>query len=168
MVLGSPKQRSVHPSSTHSRTYDYVSECLLSILPAARENNIDILLEPLGKAETNFITTAREAISLINDINHPNLNLHLDVKAMCDEETAIPHIIKSSAKFLKHIHVNDPNLLGPGFGDLDYGPIKTSLQSIGYNGYLSVEVFDFSPGAETIAANSIKYLKSVFENKGGE
>jgi len=168
MVLGSPKQRSVEPRSTYRETYDYVCECLLSILPVAGRNNVDILIEPLGKSETNFITSADEAINLIKQINHPNLNLNLDVKAMCDEEKPIAQIIGSSAEYLKHMHVNDPNLLGPGFGNLDYNPIKSSLLNIGYDGCLSVEVFDFSPGAETIAAKSLEYLRNVFgQNTGG-
>ncbi|MBN1445098.1 MAG: sugar phosphate isomerase/epimerase, partial [Candidatus Omnitrophica bacterium] len=59
----------------------------------------------------------------------------------------------------KHFHVNDRNLGGPGFGDVDFAPIIRALKDAGYGGWLSVEVFDFSPGPEAIAKKSIEYLK---------
>ncbi|HOL49586.1 MAG TPA: sugar phosphate isomerase/epimerase, partial [bacterium] len=39
------------------------------------------------------------------------------------------------------------------------GPIIKALKEISYQGYISVEVFDFSPGPENIAEKSIQYLK---------
>ena len=87
------------------------------------------------------------------------------MKAMSDEEKSIPEIIAAGREHLVHFHANDPNLRGPGFGKVQYEPIRTALEEIGYNGYVSVEVFDFSPNAEVIAEKSIKYLKGIF---GGE
>jgi sugar phosphate isomerase/epimerase len=46
-------------------------------------------------------------------------------------------------------------------GDVRYEPIIEALREIGYSGYLSVEVFDYSPGAETIARQSIAHLKRL-------
>ncbi len=161
MVFGSPKQRNIFPSSTYEDTYNYLKEGFLKILPLAAEREVTIALEPLAKTETNFINTAAEAIKMIKEINHPNFRLHLDVKAMSGEEKPIPEIIESSKGYLTHFHANDPNLLGPGFGKVDYQPIKKALKKIGYNGYLSVEVFDFSPGPEVIAEKSIEYLKKI-------
>ncbi len=163
MIFGSPKQRDISPSSTYADTYNYVRDGFLEILPLAEERKITIALEPLTKKETNFVNTVGEAIKIIKEINHPNFRLHLDAKAMCGEEKPIPQIIESSKDYLVHFHANDPNLLGPGSGKVDYQPIKESLEKIGYNKYLSVEVFDFSPGPEVIAEKSIAYLKKIFQ-----
>jgi len=162
MIFGSPKQRDIFPSSTYEETYNYAKEVFLKILPLAKEKNVTIALEPLTKKETNFINTAEDALKMIKEVNHPNFKLHLDVKAMSGEEKPIPEIIESAQNYLVHFHANDPNLLGPGFGEVDYQPIKESLKKIDYNEYLSVEVFDFSPGAETIVKKSIEYLKKIF------
>jgi len=162
MIFGSPKQRDIFPSSTYEETYNYAKEVFLKILPLAKEKNVTIALEPLTKKETNFINTAEDALKMIKEVNHPNFKLHLDVKAMSGEEKPIPEIIESAQNYLVHFHANDPNLLGPGFGEVDYQPIKESLKKIDYNEYLSVEVFDFSPGPETIAKKSIEYLKKIF------
>ncbi len=163
MIFGSPKQRDIFPSSTDEETYNYVRDGFLKILPLAKDKNVTIALEPLTKKETNFITTAEDALKMIKEINHPNFKLHLDVKAMSREEKSIPEIIASAKDYLVHFHANDPNLLGPGFGEVDYRPIREALKKIDYNKYLSVEVFDFSPGPKVIAEKSIAYLKKIFK-----
>lgn len=173
MVFGSPKQRSILSGCTYEDTWDYLKEGFLDVLPAAQERNVTIALEPLARAETNIIATAGEAIEMITQINHPNFRLHLDVNAMSDEEKPIPEIIASAGDYVVHFHANDPNHLGPGFGEVRYEPIKEALDGIGYNGYISVEVFDLSPGAESIAEKSIQYLRKIFgpgrrENGQGE
>ena len=104
-----------------------------------------------------------ETVRLIEEINHPSIQLHLDVKAMSDEDKPIPDIISDSRKHLAHFHANDPNLRGPGFGDVQFEPIAAALKEIQYSGYVSVEVFDYSPDPETIAEKSIQYLQKTFQ-----
>ena len=104
--------------------------------------------------------TAADGIELIEKINHPNFKLHLDVKAMSGSESdPLADVIKASAKHLYHYHANDPNLLGPGMGEVDHRPLIAALKEINYDGYLSVEVFDYSPGPDVIAKKSIQYLR---------
>jgi sugar phosphate isomerase/epimerase len=43
-------------------------------------------------------------------------------------------------------------------GELDFLPIFRTLAEIDYRGWVSVEVFDYAPGIETLARESIAYM----------
>src|SRR2546428_461412 len=120
---------------------------------------VTICFEPLAPVETNFINTAAAAIEFVEQFHSPNFKIILDVKAMCSESKPIPQIIRESWPRFAHFHANDKNLKGPGFGEVDFKPIATALKEVGYNGFVSVEVFKFEEGAEAIATKSIAYLK---------
>ena len=121
-----------------------------------------ICFEPLAPSETNFINTAAEAIQFTQRLSSPKFKIILDTKAMCSEAKPIPQIIRDSWPHFAHFHANDKNLKGPGFGDVDFKPITAALREVGYSGFVSVEVFKFEEGAETIARGSIEYLQRVF------
>ena len=53
-------------------------------------------------------------------------------------------------------------------GRTDYHPILQALLSSGYSGWVSVEVFDYSPGAEFIAQQSLRYMQSVLRDLGAK
>ncbi|MCH8831079.1 MAG: sugar phosphate isomerase/epimerase, partial [Planctomycetes bacterium] len=87
---------------------------------------------------------------------------HQDVKAMLGaEEKTVPELIREYRGRVGHFHVNDTNLLGPGMGDTDYTPILQALFDAQYDGWVSVEVFDYSLGAEKIARESFANLEAT-------
>ena len=161
MVLGSPQQRNLLPGVDHAQAMQYAADVIRAAEPTMRELDVVLALEPLGPAEGDFLLTAESGIELAKMIDSPNVRLHLDVKAMSSEEKPIPNIIRDSRNYIQHFHANDPNLLGPGMGDVDFAPIFAALKEIGYDGYVSVEVFDYEPGAEQIATQSMEYMKQI-------
>lgn len=163
LVFGSPKQRSVGDGDTYDAVWARSVEMFRLCGDEAARHGLTLALEPLTVRETNFLNTRDEAVRLIEAAGSPGLSLHLDVKAMVGQESEPPEqIIRRSADHLAHVHANDTNLRGPGFGDVDFRPIAAALREIGYDGYVSVEVFDFSPGPEITATRSLEYLQSVF------
>ena len=163
LVLGSPKQRSLVAGQTKEGAWKRAADLFENALDKARELGLTICLEPLSPVETDFINTVAEGMQMVRRLDHPNFKIHLDVKAMCSESKPVADIIRSvRADDIGHFHVNDPNLYGPGMGDVDYGPIAQAIKDIGWNKWLSVEVFKYDPDPETIARKSIEYLRSYF------
>ncbi len=164
MVLGSPKQRDLLPGVAYNEAVGYAVEVFERIMPAIGELDVDLCLEPLAPSETNFLNTCAQATVLIERVHHPRFKLHMDVKAQSGEEgTTVPDLILRFAKSAGHFHAQDVNLRGPGMGDVDFGPILKALVESGYDRWVSVEVFDFSPGAEETARQSIACLKRELE-----
>jgi sugar phosphate isomerase/epimerase len=159
LVLGSPLQRNIPEGYTWDQAADFALDTLSHCLPELERGAVYLCLEPLTKAETNFLNTAAEGVSLIYRLAHPFVKLHLDVKAMSDEVQPTPDVIRANRNFLHHFHANDPNRRGPGFGVTDFKPIFQTLRDIHYEGWVSVEVFDYSPDPDTIARESIRYMR---------
>lgn len=165
MVFGSPFQRNLLPGVTAEQAADFAVEVFRSVTDTFAEQQVVLCLEPLTPKETNFINTCDDAMEIIRRVNHPTVMLHQDVKAMLGAETeSIPTLIHRHKNFCKHFHVNDTNLLGPGMGETDYHPILKALLESGYEGWVSVEVFDYKPGAQHIAVQSIEYMKRVLND----
>jgi sugar phosphate isomerase/epimerase len=163
MIVGSPKARNVLEGVSYEQAWAWAQESFRLGVERAAERDFTICFEPLAPSETNFINTAEEGIRFIKEFDHPNFKIMLDVKAMCSMPKSIPEIIVESAGEFRYFHANDANLKGPGFGEVDFIPIAKALKETGYDGYISVEVFDYSEGPETIATQSLAYLKKTFE-----
>jgi len=162
MVLGSPQQRNILPGLTAQQAWDLAAQTLAGVVARAESQGVVICFEPLSPTETNFINTSGEAVRFARQFNSAAMKIILDVKAMCSEAEPIPRIISQSWPHFAHFHANDKNLKGPGFGEIDFGPIAGALREVGYGGWISVEVFKFEEGPEAIAKGSLDYLRRYF------
>lgn len=163
MVLGSPQQRNLLPGVSHGEAMKYAAAVLTAAEPTLRECGVTLAIEPLGPAEGDFLNTADLGAELMHMIDSPHIKLHLDVKAMSTESTGIPQIIQKHAAHTAHFHANDPNLLGPGMGEVPFAPIFDALKKANYHGWVSVEVFDYDPGAELIARTSMQNMLAALQ-----
>ncbi len=159
LIFGSPFQRNVMRDVTYNQAFGYAKEVFEKSMPACEEHGVTICMEQLTHWETNFCQTVEETVELIDAVGHPNFQLLLDTKAMAFQKEDRPTLIRKYGKYLRHYHANDANMNGPGWGDVDFGPIFEALRDIGYEDYVSVEVFKFEPGPEAIATKSLEYLK---------
>jgi sugar phosphate isomerase/epimerase len=161
LVLGSPMQRNLADGMTAEQGDELAADTLSHCLKELEVGKVFLCLEPLTMAETNYMTCAADGVRLARRINHPFLKLHLDVKAMCAESKPVPDVIRANTEYFHHFHANDKNLRGPGFGDVDFKPIFQALRDVDYRGWVSVEVFDYTPDPETIARESIRYMRGI-------
>lgn len=166
MVLGSPKQRNLLPGVSHEEAMRHAAATLQRAVPTLEECGVTIALEPLGPEEGDFLRTADLGAALMRMIGSDRVRLHLDVKAMSTEEIPICDVIRNHAESMAHFHANDPNRRGPGMGAVDFKPIFQTLESVQYKGWVSVEVFDYTPGPEYLAAESFSYMQECLKAIG--
>jgi len=164
LVLGSPAQRKIPQGHTREEAEAFAIDSIRHCLPVLAETNVKLCLEPLTTAETDFMVSAAETVGIIDQLAHPNVKLHLDVKAMSTESQSIPNVIRANARHTYHFHANDPTdppRYGPGFGSTDFRPILQALADTAYTGWVSVEVFHYAPDPETIAKRAIECLQNA-------
>ena len=165
LVHGSPHQRTVQDGWDFEESCNFAKETFKVCLKAARERNVLYCIEPLSRTWTNFVNTVGEAIRLVKEMRHPNFKMVFDSRSASAAEKSVTEALLRAldSGYLRHVHVNDSNGKGPGFGALDFIPILRNLIRHNYKGYVSVEVFDFSPDPQTVAGRSIGYLRGILE-----
>ena len=160
-VIGSPNERNVLEPLTHEQAWEYARETFAACAELAQEKDVILCMEPLTSQSTDFINTPAEAVGMVKAVDNPNFKIILDVLSTAAENLDMPTQIRQYAEYVAHFHSNDDNGYLPGSGNVDYPPIIEALKDIHYAGYLSTEVFNFEPDAETIARRSIKFLKPL-------
>jgi sugar phosphate isomerase/epimerase len=159
MVFGSPAQRRVPTGATKAQATQWALDTFGRARKGIEAMGVTVCLEPLSPPDADFLNTAAEGVALLERLASPSFALHLDVKAMATDEAPAPELIRRHAGVMKHFHANDTNLRGPGTGQTDFVPIFQALKDVGYGGWSSVEVFDYKPDGETIARESIRYMR---------
>ena len=169
LVHGSPRQRNVKEEWDPAETWKLAQETFQICAEAAQSRDVFYCLEALTTADTNFINTIDEALHMVDEIDHPNFQTMFDCRSIhASAKSELPRVLKAALDTgkLKHVHVNDPNGHGPGFGDLQFAPLLKILHEADYPGYISVEVFDFKPDPQTVAGRSLGYLHGILESLG--
>jgi sugar phosphate isomerase/epimerase len=160
MVFGSPQQRAATGGLSPAEATENFVEGLAAVAPHAAERGVLILMEALPIGQCNVVTTLDEAAVLVRRINHPNVKTMFDSHNAVDE--AEPHAVLVERHFdlIRHVHVNEMDGKHCGRGAYDFKPVLGVLKRLGYQGWVSLEAFDFSFGAETIARESLRYLEA--------
>jgi len=163
MIVGSPHQRTVQDGWDYGEAWKRTRAVFEDCLASCEHHQVSLCIEPLSADQTNFITTAREARKLVEEINHRNFQMMVDVCSGSTEAEPVADLLDIAGPHLFHVHVNDANKRGPGFGETDFVSVMRRLKETAYDRYVSVEVFDFEPDPRTIAAGSLKYLRGISE-----
>ena len=157
LVFGSPAQRSLEPGDDRvPRGSSGPPKSCGRACPALADRGVKLCLEPLTPKETNFLNTCADAIELIDRVGSPHLVLQQDVKAMLSEATPIPELIVRYSHRVGSLprQRQQPARSGNG-SDRFHSHSSAARVATRYAGWVSVEVFDYSPGCERIARGSI-------------
>jgi len=160
MVFGSPQQRSTTGGATRHEATRYFVEGLGTVAPHAAGRGVTILVEALPKGQCDVVLTLEEAASIVRSIASPGLRTMFDVHNAVDEIERHAVLVDRYFDVIRHVHVNELDGKHCGTGSYDFKPVLEVLRRRAYSGWVSLEAFDFTPGAEKLANDSLRYMES--------
>lgn len=163
MVFGSPLQRGTTGGSTREEATRRYTEGLASVAPHAEERGVRVLVEALPPNQTDVVLSLEEAASIVHQIGSPAIRTMFDTHNAVDETEAHATLVERYFDLIQHVHVNETDGGHCGTGHYDFSPVLAALKRLNYQGWISLEAFDFAPGAERIAAESLRYLEGLIE-----
>jgi D-psicose/D-tagatose/L-ribulose 3-epimerase len=160
LVFGSPKQRGTTGGLSPAEATRHFVEGLAEVAPQASERGVTVLMEALPPGQCDVVTMLDEAAALVRQIDHPAIRTMFDCHNAIDETEPHAKLVERHYDLLRHVHVNELDGRYPGTGSYDFKPVFDVLRRRGYARWISAEVFDFTPGAELIARDSLRYLEN--------
>ncbi len=166
MVFGSPQQRATTGGLSPAQAATNCGAGLRGAAPHAAERGVKIRREALPKGQCDVVTTLDEAAALVRQIDHPNIKTMFDSHNAVDEVEPHAVLVERHFDLIRHVHVNEMDGKHCGKGNYDFKPVLGVLRRLNYQGWVSLEAFDFSFGGETIANESLRYLEAEIARLG--
>ncbi len=162
MIFGSPKQRNTVGISIEEAR-EFFADGLVAVADHAQRRGVKILIEALGKKTTDVVNTLAEASELAKRVNHPAVQIMFDFNNTSDETEPFDVLLRKYHEHIHHVHVQEQGgkHLGTGTAVNDYVKAFQTLRDLNYQEWISLEVFDFSPGGRRIAEESMAALKQI-------
>jgi D-psicose/D-tagatose/L-ribulose 3-epimerase len=162
MVFGSPQQRCTTGGLDRAQATCHFVEGLAGVASHAETRGVTILVEALPANQCDVIQTLKEAAGIVREVASPAVATMFDVHNAVDE--AEPHAVLVDRYFdlIRHVHVNEldgRHCGAPTTLPYDFKPVFEVLARRRYAGWISLEAFDFSFGAERLVEDSLRHLE---------
>ena len=163
MVFGSPKQRCAADGLTPEDATKNYTAGLASVARHAEQRGVTILVEALPIGQCDVITTLAAAVAIVKQIQSPAVRTMFDTHNAVDETEPHAALVERYFDLIRHVHINEMDGRHPGTGDYDFKPVFEVLRRRAYPHWVSLEVFDFAPGPEKIAEDSLRFIEKEVE-----
>jgi hydroxypyruvate isomerase len=131
---------------------------------ALEKEDISFLVEALNNHDISgfYLTSTKDALRLLGDVNHANLRLQYDIYHMQIMEGNLTRTILDNLAHIGHIQLADnPGRHEPGTGEINFTNLLRFIDEGGYDGWIGCE---YNPAGVT--EEGLKWIKPYFE-KGG-
>lgn len=134
---------------------------LEQVLPHARKNGVLVLIEPEPDL---LIQTSDDFLDFLTAFNHPNLGLNFDIGHFyCMGEDPVETIVKLK-DHTRHYHLEDipenreHRHILPGEGGIDLSGVLDTIDSTGYTGFVTVELYPYLDDPGRAASQARTYI----------
>lgn len=130
-----------------------------------------IILEPVTPYEGTIITTSDDVAWALKEVNSPRFKAMLDLACPMTTREPICSYFEKMGKDVKHIHFIDSTKdcedhYIPGDAAIDFPRLVDYLYEIGYDGYLSLEIFSMYANEPDFAAQrGAQVYRELLERK---
>ena len=158
-IIGSMQGRVASPDLRES-SMAQLALAIESLAAYANEFGMPLLIEPLNRYETNVFTDLQSTAAWLHSLKVKNVKILADMFHMNIEEADLAQSIREFGPLIGHVHFADSNRRAIGLGHTDAASVIGALREVGYNGYLSAEVFPL-PTVEVAAEQTIRSFRSL-------
>ena len=160
MVFGSPLQRRTVGGLTRAMAEANYIDGVRSIVSDLEGASVTLCVEALPLDQCDVIVTLDRAAEIVDEIDSLHVQTMFDSHNAVDETEPHADLVARHWPMIRHIHLNELDGSYPRpSGGYDFKPVLQVAKDRGFGGWVSMEVFDFSPGAEKIVNESIAYLR---------
>jgi D-psicose/D-tagatose/L-ribulose 3-epimerase len=114
---------------------------LQRVADRAAELKITLGLEVVNRYETNLLNTAKQAIDYLDELDRPNVKVHLDTYHMNIEESDMFLPVIAAGDRLGYVHIGESHRGYLGSGTVDFSSFFRALAAIKYDGPVVFESF---------------------------
>jgi D-psicose/D-tagatose/L-ribulose 3-epimerase len=140
IVFGSSGARQVPEGFSQQEAFAQLVDFGKRAGPEARSRNITVAIEPQRREESNIINTTGEALTWVQAVNHPNVQLMIDYYHFAVEKEDPASVLKVR-DHLRHLHMANPNnrVMPLNPNEYNYAPFFAALRQIRYDGLIGLE-----------------------------
>lgn len=138
----------------------YAAETLAKLDPILRGEGVVLGIEALNRFESDLTNTAAETLAIARATESGNIGVLLDTFHMNIEEKSPPQAIIAAGGGLVHFHVSDNDRGVPGSGHYDFKATAQALNQIGYDGWVTAEMFVTAGNPNSADVNIWRHIEA--------
>lgn len=121
--------------------YNWSAEVLHRAGEHAAQANVLLTVEALNRFECYLCNTMAQLTDLVKRAAHPNVKAMFDTHHANIEEKKLSEAIRTVGPVLAHVHISENDRGTPGDGHIPWDETFSTLASIKYKGWLTIEAF---------------------------
>jgi sugar phosphate isomerase/epimerase len=160
----------VEPGASWSAALGLFVEGLKPVAEHAEKEGVLLLIEPEPGL---LVETADQFLELMQHVDSPAVGLNFDIGHFyCVGDEPAP-TVERLAPYIRHFHLEDiaasrvHHHLIPGEGAIDFAATLRAIRSIGYEGWITIELYPYVDDPDAAARTAFQRVSQIVARAGG-
>jgi sugar phosphate isomerase/epimerase len=138
-------------------------EGIREVLPIAEKYKVKILVEPEPGL---LLENSNDFIEFIKNFDSEYIGLNFDIGHFVCVNEDPSQLVFDLENYIQHFHLADiknriHNHLIPGLGSINFKKVINSIKEIGFDGFITVELYPYKDNPSQAASKSFTYLNEI-------